>query len=131
MGWCEAYSESCPGLRPAYRVAEALSGRKGLAHGCRLPSSDSGSAELRHSAASALFEPKALEKAFKLGEEENGLARCWSDGEKDASKAKGVGVGRWLAGPCTHSRDPTSSQGNRKGPKAPSQMRIQLTPSIF
>lgn len=62
-------------------MAECPEG-EGLAHLCRLPSSDYRSAELLETAAaSALFEPKALEKAFELGEGRGELRRT---GRQDA-----------------------------------------------
>lgn len=62
-------------------VADCPEG-EGLAHLCRLPSSDYRSAELLETAAaSALFEPKALEKAFELGEGRGELRRT---GRQDA-----------------------------------------------
>lgn len=66
---------------PAPMVADCPEG-EGLAHLCRLPSSDYRSAELLETAAaSALFQPKALEKAFELGEGRGELRRT---GRQDA-----------------------------------------------
>ena len=75
-----------------YRVADCPEG-EGLAHLCRLPSSDYRSAELLETAAaSALLEPKALEKAFELGGGRGELRRTGRQDagavEKKASKAK-------------------------------------------
>lgn len=77
-----------------------------MAHLSRLPSSDYRSAELLETAAaSALFEPKALEKAFELGEEEENsgelAGKMLEQWKKNASKAKkkikgGGGVGKRL-----------------------------------
>lgn len=133
-------------LSVTYRVTDCPEG-EGLAHLCRLPSSDYRSAELLETAAaSALFEPKALEKAFVGGRkrrtQENWQERCWSGGEKMLLRQKKGGVEKqvcWAVYRSQSWRDPPEE--NKKAPKKvrgltshnlfPPQMKIQLTQNII